>query len=115
MQETEIRSKCKINSNREMDTFVGLRCDDGDLSIHFPLGFHISEKNKDLRKDILLLLATLAANTERKDSELAGSGSRFDDVEFPVQSYIYILCRIFWQKVITRSGKFFIKQAKEAK
>lgn len=78
-----------------MDTFVGLRCDDGDISINFPLGFQISEKNKDLRKDILLLFATLAANTERKDSEILGLSNRFDDVEFPLQSYLYIIKDFF--------------------
>lgn len=95
MQGTDIRSRCKINSNREMDTFVGLRCDDGDISINFPLGFQISEKNKDLRKDIMLLFAILAANTERKDSEILGLSNRFDDVEFPLQSYLYIIKDFF--------------------
>lgn len=78
-----------------MDTFVGLRCDDGDISINFPLGFQISEKNKDLRKDIMLLFATLAANTERKDSEILGLSNHFDDVEFPLQSYLYIIKDFF--------------------
>ena len=46
-----------MNSNREMDTFVGLRCNDGDISINFPLGYHISEDDNELRKDIMLLLS----------------------------------------------------------
>ena len=42
MRKVDIRSKCRVNSNREMDTFVGLRCNDGDISINFPLAdlFH---------------------------------------------------------------------------
>lgn len=91
MRSNDIRSKCSINSNREMDTFVGLKCDNGDISIHFPLGYHISGDNKELRKDILLLFATLKANTGRRDSEVAGSSFRFDEVEFPLQSYLYLL------------------------
>lgn len=78
-----------------MDTFVGLRCDDGDISINFPLGFHISEKNKDLRNDIMLLFTTLAANTENKNSEILESGTHFDDVDFPLQSYLYIIKDFF--------------------
>lgn len=74
-----------------MDTFVGLRCTDGDISINFPMGFHISEDNKELRKDIMLLFATLAANTERRESELLGQGNNFDEVEFPLQSYMYLI------------------------
>lgn len=91
MRGIDIRSKCRVNSNREMDTFVGLRCTDGDISINFPMGFHISEDNKELRKDIVLLFTTLAANTERRESELLGQGNNFDDVEFPLQSYMYLI------------------------
>ena len=95
MREIDIRSKCRVNSNREMDTFVGLRCTDGDISINFPMGFHISEDNKELRKDIMLLFTTLAANTERRESELLGQGNNFDEVEFPLQSYIYLIKNYF--------------------
>lgn len=42
-------------SNREMDTFVGVKdVNDGDISINFPLGYHISEDDNELRKDIML-------------------------------------------------------------
>lgn len=91
MREINIRSKCRVNSNREMDTFVGLRCTDGDISINFPMGFHISEDNKELRKDIMLLFTTLTANTEKRESELLGQGGNFDEVEFPLQSYMYLI------------------------
>ncbi|MBQ2922045.1 MAG: LlaJI family restriction endonuclease [Tyzzerella sp.] len=91
MKEVDIRSKCRINSNREKDTFVGLKCDDGNISINFPIGYHISDDNKELRKDILLLFTTLATNIERKESEVLDQGSSFDDVEFPMQSYMYII------------------------
>lgn len=74
-----------------MDTFVGIKSHNGDISINFPLGYHISEDDEGLRKDILLLFTTLAANTERKDSELSGHNMKFDEVEFPLQSYIFII------------------------
>lgn len=41
--------------------------------------------------DILLLFAVLAANTDKKESDLPGQGIRFDEVEFPLQSYIYLI------------------------
>ena len=94
MRKVDIRSKCRVNSNREMDTFVGLKCNDGDISINFPMGYHISEDDKELRKDIILLFTTLSANTERKESDILKQGSSFDEVEFPLQSYIYILSKI---------------------
>ena len=51
MRKVDIRSKCRVNSNREMDTFVGLRCNDGDISINFPLGYHISEDDFQLTQN----------------------------------------------------------------
>lgn len=95
MGKANIRSKCKVNSNYDKNTFVGLKCIDGDISINFPMGYHISEENEELRKDIILLFSTLAANTERKDSEMLELGEHFDCVEFPMQSYIYIIRDFF--------------------
>ncbi len=91
MQKIDIRSKCSINTNRDADTFVGIKCENGDISISFPLGFHISEDRDELRKDILLLFATLASNTEQKKSELLERELKFDEVDFPLQSYIFII------------------------
>lgn len=114
MREIDIRSKCRVNSNREMDTFVGLRCDDGDISINFPMGYHISEDNKELRKDIILLFTTLTANTERRESELLAEGSSFDEVEFPLQSYIYLI-KDFFARGYYREQEVSYKIAKTGK
>lgn len=67
MRKVDIRSKCRVNSNCEKDTFVGLRCSDGDISINFPIGYHISEDDNELRKDIMLLFTTLSANTSERN------------------------------------------------
>ena len=114
MREIDIRSKCRVNSNREMDTFVGLRCDDGDISINFPMGYHISEDSKELRKDIILLFTTLAANTERKESEMLAQGRSFDEVEFPFQSYIYLI-KDFFERGYYREQEVSYKVAKTGK
>ena len=114
MREIDIRSKCRVNSNREMDTFVGLRCDDGDISINFPMGYHISENNKELRKDIILLFATLAANTERRDSELLDQASNFDEVDFPLQSYMYLI-KDFFARGYYKEQEISYKVAKTGK
>lgn len=114
MKEIDIRSKCRVNSNQEGDTFVGLRCNDGDISINFPMGYHISEDNKELRKDILLLFATLATNTEQKKSELLKQNTSYDEVEFPLQSYIYII-KDFLMRGYYREQDISYKVAKAGK
>ena len=114
MRKVDIRSKCRVNSNREMDTFVGLRCNDGDVSINFPLGYHISEDDNELRKDIILLLTTLSANTERKESEILKQGKAFDEVEFPLQSYMYLI-KDFFVRGYYKEQEVLYKVAKSGK
>lgn len=91
MQRFNIRSRCTVNTNREADTFVGIKCDDGDISINFPLGFSISDDDKGLKKDIMLLLSVLTKNTEHKKSEMLGEGRSFDEVTFPIQAFMAII------------------------
>lgn len=114
MKKVDIRSKCRVNSNCEIDTFVGLRCNDGDISINFPMGYHISEADNELRKDIILLFATLSANTERKESELLKKGSSFDEVEFPLQSCMYLI-KDFLVRGYYREEEALYKVAKTGK
>ncbi len=38
-----IRDKCRINTNIDTDVFVGVRYIDGDVTISFPLGYHLGE------------------------------------------------------------------------
>ena len=70
MTRVSLRDKCSINTNIDTDTFVGVKAIEGDISICFPLGFRLSDDDKELRKDILLLLNVLSKNTERRDSEI---------------------------------------------
>lgn len=91
MQELGIRSKCNINTNINTDTFVGIKCEDGDISIHFPLGFSISEEDRGLREDILLLFSILATNSDRKDSELMGQDNILENNAFPIKAYMLII------------------------
>lgn len=114
MRKVDIRSKCRVNSNCEKDTFVGLRCSDGDISINFPIGYHISEDDNELRKDIMLLFTTLSANTKRKESDVLRQGNAFDEMEFPFQSYLYLI-KDFLQEVIIKNRKFHIKLLKKEK
>ena len=60
MSEYVIKSHCHINTNRESDTFVGLDCRNEELTVNFPLGYQLSDNDSGIRKDILLLMRTLA-------------------------------------------------------
>ena len=66
MADLSIRDKCSVNTNWDEDTFVGLRCEEGNFSVHFPLGFVIPVDDKELRKDIMVLLSVIGKTTSRK-------------------------------------------------
>lgn len=90
--DSSIRSRCKVNTNVDTDTFVGLQCLDGDISITFPLGFDISTDDNGLKNDIFLLFKTLRLNTKHQESTLLKQQSqKFDNVNFPIQSYLFII------------------------
>lgn len=114
LKETDIREKCSVQSNRDAETFVGLMCDHGDIQIFFPLGYHIAEDAKGLRRDILQLFAVLAANTRRKDSEIAVRGDRDDEVDFPLLSYLYLI-KDYFARGYYREREFSCRRAKKGK
>lgn len=85
-----IRNKCFVNIKDNYDTFVGIKCRDGDIKINFPMGFSISSDD-ELRKDILLLINTLSQNKEKKESEFLGESKKDNETEFPIQAYIELI------------------------
>lgn len=91
MERFSIRDKCRVNTNWNEDTFVGLKCENGDISVNFPLGFDISEDDKELRKDILLLINTIRSTTSKKDSRLIEGHKEYNTTEFPVQAYMSVI------------------------
>ena len=48
--EHSIKERCHVNTNIYVDTFVGIKCIDGDISVNFPLGFHVSDDEKELEE-----------------------------------------------------------------
>lgn len=91
MYNLNIRSKCFVNIKDTNDTFVGIKCKDGDIRINFPLGFSISNDDDELRKDIILLINTLSVNTAKMDSEFLGEARKYEQMEFPIQACIDII------------------------
>lgn len=91
MTQYSIRDKCHINTNYDTDTFVGIRCDKGTFSVNFPLGFCLPDNDKELRKDILLLVNTIASTTRRRDSDVVRAAASFNELGFPIQAYLYLI------------------------
>lgn len=95
MQDVNIRDRCRINTNRDSDTFVGIQCVNGDFEINFPLGFHLADDDKTLRKDILMLVNTIATTTGRKESVVSREYMSEFELGIPIQAYIYVIYDYF--------------------
>lgn len=95
MQRYSIRDKCHVNTNRDEDTFVGLKCENKDISINFPLGFDVSKDDKGLRKDITLLMRVLSVYSNHKDSKYDNAQKKYDVFSFPFHAYLEILYDFF--------------------
>src|SRR5574344_942743 len=91
----------KTESN-EVEKFVGLRCQNGQLKIYFPVGYRkpeedadkkpANEKEKNLRKDILNLISILTSYGKKEEmiyqSDLTAITSNAD---FPIHAYLFII------------------------
>lgn len=95
MMNNSLFDRCRTNTNIESDVFVGIRRKDEYYEVNFPLGYHRSEDEKGLRKDILSLINVLAKNTDKKESEVYVGLNRDDPSGIPVQAYLYLIKDFF--------------------
>lgn len=91
MENFSIKSKCKVNTNIDSDTFVGIMCEEDSFTVNFPLGFNVPEDEKELRKDILLLMSTIASTVGRKESEVTEKAHSYNQTQFPFQAYVALI------------------------
>lgn len=91
MPNNSIREKCHINTNYDSDTFVGIKCENGDFTISFPLGFSVSEDERLLRKEIVMMLVCISSATSQMESKLLSGRRTYPEEGFPFQAYLYVL------------------------
>ena len=95
MTNNSLFDRCRTNTNIESDVFVGIRRKDEYYEVSFPLGYHRSEDEKGLRKDILSLINVLAKNTDKKESEIYVGLNQDDPAGIPVQAYLFLIKDFF--------------------
>ena len=95
VSEYVIKSHCHINTNRESDTFVGLDCRNEELTVNFPLGYQLSDNDSGIRKDILLLMRTLALASSAQNNTVNFSDEKAEYSSFPLQEYLFVISDFF--------------------
>lgn len=114
MTNNTLFDRCRANTNIESDVFVGIRRKDEYYEINFPLGYHRSEDEKGLRKDILSLIRILSDNTEKKESEINLGLNKNDSTGIPVQAYLYLI-KDFFERGYYKERDIFRHIAKRGK
>lgn len=93
-------SYCKNATNKEGDTFVGIKSEvvdeKHDLTIYFPIGYKISEDEDKVRDEIIQLLSVLREyNDEQSSVSSITSEQLLKTVRFPVQAYLKVITDYF--------------------
>lgn len=114
MPNNTLFDRCRTNTNMESDVFVGIRRKDGYYEVNFPLGYHRSEDEKGLRKDILSLINVLAKNTEKKESKVYVGIKGDEPAGIPVQAYLYLI-KDFFERGYYRERDIYRRVAKRGK
>ena len=87
---------CRNATNKEGDTFVGVKSEilEGEhcISVHFPLGHYISQKEEEVRQEILQLFLVLQKyNDEKSIISTLSKDQLLRTVRFPVQAYLTVI------------------------
>lgn len=84
--------ECKVNTNIDGDTFVGIRSDGDKIVVCFPLGYKLGENDAEKKKDIQLLIRVLSRFAGIKEKLLPQMLIKNPEtVNFPIQAYLNIL------------------------
>lgn len=87
---------CRNATNREGDTFVGIKSeivgDKYEISVHFPIGYKISENEVDVRDEILDLFSVLQKYNDKQSRVSHITANQIlKTVRFPVQAYLRVI------------------------
>lgn len=82
---------CVYDAKLNGDEFVGLKHENGKLSVQFPLGYKKSDDEKKIRKDILNLISVLSTFCEHEDSFILGLSSKSLTSQFPIHAYMFLI------------------------
>ena len=89
---SDLFNRCRVNKNDDGDRFVGVKAEDDNVVVYFPIGYELPKTEQDLRQDILHLFSVLAEFTSRDDRILPMK--KFEapqSVDFPINAYLEII------------------------
>jgi hypothetical protein len=106
-----LRNYCRNATDKEGDTFVGIKSEmvDGKhmLTINFPIGYDISDNEDEVRSEIVELVAVLQDyNDQASRISKIMPEQVLKTVRFPVQSYFFVMFDYL------NNGTYMVKEEK---
>lgn len=96
MSKKSLMERCKISANTDEDSYVGVKIEENDIKITFPMGYNFADcDDKSVRRDILSLLSTIKKFNKKKNNEDKISTNNESLLEFPVVSYQHLILDYF--------------------
>lgn len=87
-----LRDSCVVDTNEDGDRFVGVKIEDNKAMVYFPLGYHLPDDDRELRRDIRFLFGVLSTFTNKEDRVLRGSKFiQAHPVDFPIVAFLDVL------------------------
>ena len=68
--DTDLRTRCHVNTNEDGDRFVGVKADSDDAIVYFPAGYQLPDDTNLLRREILHLFNVLNEFTKNDNRVL---------------------------------------------
>lgn len=106
-----LRESCIVNTNEDGDRFVGVKIENDKAIVYFPLGYHLPDEDRMLRRDIRSLFNILSTFSNKEDRELRGNKFvQAHPVDFPIVAYLDVL-----DYYMESGGKYFTVTEKRYK
>lgn len=90
--DTDLRTRCHVNTNEDGDRFVGVKADSDDAIVYFPAGYQLPDDINLLRREILHLFNVLNEFTKNDNRVL--QMKKFEapqTVDFPITAYLEVI------------------------
>lgn len=106
-----LRESCHVNTNEDGDRFVGVKIDENQAVVYFPLGYRLPDDDRILRRDIRALFGVLSTFGYKEDKLLKGSKFvQAHPVDFPIQAYLDVV-----DYFMENNGHYYVESEKRYK
>lgn len=86
-----LKDCCHINDNKD-DRFVGVKINDQNVDIYFPLGYELPDDERQLKKEIRTLFKVLLVFKSKEEKTIKTiSDSQYNYISFPIQAYLDVI------------------------